>query len=565
MLAFVALILAQIVSQPAVPQTPQGPARDARPVAEGTGIIRGRVVVDDTGEPVRGCRVMLMKGGPGSPRDAYPAMAEPLFARTNEDGSYQFTRLAPGTYRLMAAPEMSSPRYVSPMVPGPGTPFGKPIELAEGQKVTAPELKLSRGGVLAGRVIDEFGEPVAYVRVNPLMRMGGGEPRQMGMSMNGTDDLGRFRLFGLRAGEYYLVAEPQNFGPPTENVRHLSTYHPSALTLAEATPIRLRAGEEIGDLEIRLTSGRTFTISGSILTSKGQPFSRRHGSPMFVESKGGGVSGTGVEVREDGTFHVRGVKPGTYSIEIQPHMRHPDDDVPADAEFGSLAITVSDADVEGVMVVTQPGASVAGVVAFDEPPTSSSPPFYVTAMPAAGMGRPFGLSGRAQVAPDGTFTLRGLFRPVYLRVMSSPDYHLASVVLDGQDITDTPTEFKAGKSGRLVVSLSRRLSELSGHVRVGQGRTDAAIVVVLGEERALWTSHASTTKYATVDDKGNYRIAGLRQGRYLAIAVPAESRPPMFDDGPEAWEALARNATAVTIGDQERKTLDLELVTERDP
>jgi hypothetical protein len=39
----------------------------------------------------------------------------------------------------------------------------------------------------------------------------------------------------------------------------------------------------------------------------------------------------------------------------------------------------------------------------------------------------------------------------------------------------------------------------------------------------------------------------------------------MFDEGPDAFEALAKEATIVTIGEQERKTLDLDLVTDRDP
>jgi protocatechuate 3,4-dioxygenase beta subunit len=232
MTALLALILAQVVSQPAVPQPP---ARDARPATDGTGVIRGRVVADDTGEPVRGCRVMLIKGGRGPQSEPYSAMAEPGFARTNADRRYEFARLAPGTYHVTAAPELSNARYISPTQLGPGMSFGKPIELADGQKMQAPEIRLPRAGVLAGRVLDENGEPIAYVRVNPLFRMGRGEPRQVGMSMTATDDLGRFRLFGLRAGEYFLVAEPQSFGPPQERVAYLPTYLPSSLTLAEAT------------------------------------------------------------------------------------------------------------------------------------------------------------------------------------------------------------------------------------------------------------------------------------------------------------------------------------------
>jgi protocatechuate 3,4-dioxygenase beta subunit len=562
--ALILVALTQVIAQPGPVPGAQAP-RDARPAPAGTGIIRGRVVADDTGDPVRGCRVMLMKAGLGPQREPYSPMAEPGFARTSEDGRYEFTRLAAGAYTVSAAPEMSNARYVSPFAPGPGMSFGKTIELADGQKIQAPEIRLPRAGVLAGRVVDEFGDPVAYVRVNPLLRMGAGEPRQAGMSMTATDDLGRFRLFGLRAGEYYLVAEPQNFSPPGEAVRYLSTYMPSALTLGEATPVRLRPGEEIGDLEIRLASGRTFTITGTVMTSKGAPFSRRLGQVSLTErTAGGGISGRGVELEEDGTFEARGVKTGNYSIEVQPMMRHPDDDVPSEAEFASVGVIVNDSDVEGMTVVTQPGATVSGEVTFDEPRPESSQPLYVMAMPASGRMMMM-LSGRGQVAPDGTFTLQGLYRPVYIRIATPPGVDLASVSLDGHDITDTPTQFKPGKTGKLLISLSTRLSELSGQVRGPRGGPVAAMVFAFGEEPALWNPHATTTKYAVAGEKGAYRIGGLRPGRYFVVAVPAGSRPPMmFDEGPDVFEALAKQATAVTVGDQERKALDLTLVSERD-
>jgi hypothetical protein len=301
------------------------------------------------------------------------------------------------------------------------------------------------------------------------------------------------------------------------------------------------------------------------MTSKGQPFARRYGYPNLVEPMAGGTSGRGVELNEDGTFVVKGVKPGTYWIEVRPMMRGPDDDIPAEAEFGHADVIVSDADVEGVTLVTQPGATVSGEVAFDTPRPESSQPVSVMAMPASGRMMMM-LSGRGQVAPDGTFTLRGLYRPVYIRIAPPPGVHLASVSLDGHDITDKPTEFKPGKTGKLLISLSTRLSELAGQVRGPQGEPVAAMVFAFGEEPALWNPHATTTKYAVAGEKGAYRIGGLRPGRYFVVAVPAGSRlPMMFDEGPDAFEALAKDATIVTIGEQERKMLDLDLVIDRDP
>jgi hypothetical protein len=68
-------------------------------------------------------------------------MTDPAFALTNDDGRYEFSGLAPGTYRVSATPEMISPRYVSPNFAKPGMPVGKPIEVADGQKVEAQEIR----------------------------------------------------------------------------------------------------------------------------------------------------------------------------------------------------------------------------------------------------------------------------------------------------------------------------------------------------------------------------------------------------------------------------------------
>jgi Carboxypeptidase regulatory-like domain len=139
------------------------------------------------------------------------------------------------------------------------------------------------------------------------------------------------------------------------------------------------------------------------------------------------------------------------------------------------------------------------------------------------------------------------------------------VTFEGQDITNAPVDFKPGTNGKLAVTLTRRSSEVSGQVRTAQGRPGSALVIAFGEDRALWTPHATTTKSASAGEKGDYKITGLRPGRYLLIAVPPGLRPWMvFEERPEAWEALAKQATLVTIGDQERKTLDLNLVSELD-
>jgi hypothetical protein len=383
-----------------------------------------------------------------------------------------------------------------------------------------------------------------------------------------NDHLGRYRLFGLPPGVYFVQAEPQDFREPGRKspIRLLPTYLPSASSLAEAAAIRVAAGQEVGELEIRLISGRTFAVRGVVMTSKGQPFSRRNGEVMFAESTaGGGMSSKSVNMKDDGTFEVDGVRPGTYSIEVHPGFRHPDDDVPEDAEYATAPVVVNGDDVDGLTVVTQPGISVAGQVVFDEPPAAGPPPFEIVASTVGSATMMYLYpSSRARVSPDGEFILKGLHRPVHVRVAPPDGYHLSSIAFNGEDITDSPIEFRAGAAGKLVVTLTRRASVLSGEVYHSE-KPASGLVMAFGEDRALWTQHATTTKWTRSYEGGRYKLSGLRPGRYLVVALPMSSASSMMNlTSADQWESLAKHATPVTIGDNERKVLNLKVVSDSD-
>ena len=545
--ALLAVALAQAPSQP--------PVRDARPAIAGTGTIRGRVVEADTGTPIRDCSLRLQ------------ASDQPtVFARTNEQGRFAFTKLPGGSYRLYAGQPGPSGRYVA-IAYGAKEPSerGKAIEIVGSQVVESIEIRLPRGAVLTGRVIDEFGEPVTYVHVSALQRVSRGGPRpSLGYSGNSTDDLGRFRVFGLAPGEYFLVAETQRHGAPDQNpIRHLPTYFPSSLSLGEATPVRVRPGQEVGELEIRLIRGRTVNISGSLMNSRGQPVTRRSGHFILNENKFGSLSGQGVALYDDGTFEIRNVRPGTYTLDAGPVPRDPEEEVPPDAEFARVPVTVGESDIEGLIVITQPGATVAGEIVFDEPPPDNTAPLQVAANPASLSGPGF-MWKVAKVGPDNTFVLKALFQPRLIRVSSPPKgYWLSSVTYDGLDITDRSIEFKPGATARLVITLTRRVSELSGRIVDALGRPALeAVVIAFGDDRIQWSPLASTTRQVESDGKGEFKLNGLRSGRYFVIAVPRNRRLPLIDEGADAWEALAKEATLVTIGNQECKTLDLTLVSD---
>ena len=81
----------------------------------------------------------------------------------------------------------------------------EPRTLGEGQTLTNVDVALPRGSVIAGRITDEFGEPIAMAQVQAqrYQYRPGGQRRLTfaGGPFVMTDDLGQFRVYGLMPGE----------------------------------------------------------------------------------------------------------------------------------------------------------------------------------------------------------------------------------------------------------------------------------------------------------------------------------------------------------------------------
>ena len=80
---------------------------------------------------------------------------------------------------------------------------------------------MPRGSVIAGRVVDEFGEPVADAiglrcgRRGPTAGAGWSDAGRMAQ----TNDIGQFRIYGLPPGDYYVSAACRNMEPMMDLMR----------------------------------------------------------------------------------------------------------------------------------------------------------------------------------------------------------------------------------------------------------------------------------------------------------------------------------------------------------
>src|SRR6266576_1153138 len=152
-MAFTCVFLALLI---AAAQQPQRPNPTPVPAAQ-TATLRGRVIAGDSGQPLRKAQVRLNQID--VPWDFTPgAGRENRVTTTGADGRYEFTNVPAGRYEVSAS--KSAFITVSWGQPRPMEP-SKPIDLAPGQNLERVDFSLSRGGVIAGRIVDEFGEPLA--------------------------------------------------------------------------------------------------------------------------------------------------------------------------------------------------------------------------------------------------------------------------------------------------------------------------------------------------------------------------------------------------------------------
>ena len=572
-MVFTPVLALTVLLQTAPVQPPRAapPPRDAPPAKEGTAVIRGRVTAADTGQPLRRAFVSLM-GGPSGQGGVVGggimtpgAPSGPRTVPTNADGRFEFSRLPAGTYRVRVTGGTYRGQYLTVAFGGKTQmDAGEAIELTDGAQFQA-NVALPRGGAIVGRVLDDFGEPVSRVSVFPVRVMPGGNFQRTGGGFNQTDDLGRFRLFGLEPGEYVVAAEARPMGgPPVEGASEgfVTTYFPSALTDREASRIRVAGTTDSGDVEIMLVRTRTFRITGTVMDSRGTIVMHPNGMLVRPEGSGGGFATNGMfNVDAAGKFTIRDVVPGDYRFVIRPMGQPPNQQQKEQprSEYAMVPLSIT-ADIEDLVVVTQPGTTVSGQVVFAEGTPQNTPTALRVFTQPAERVMVMGPQPNVTVGSNLQFTLNDLFGPQLIRLGGlPPGQALKAVMLGATDITDTPVEFKSEHSRQLQIVVTTRASALDGTVTDDRAEPSQDVMVLaIPDEKTSWKLGSPRLRMTLVS-KGKFELRGLLAGRYHVVALPRSRMMLTSDTSPEAYEALVKEATTVVVGEDDKRTLDLRV------
>ena len=537
-------------------------------------------ILSMNGEAVRKATVRLqgMSAQPGQPPSSYSET-------TDNGGKFIFDDVAPGRYTLSAdKPGFVGARYGARSNTSPGTQ----LNLTAGMEMKDLAIKMAPQGVVAGKVVDQDGDPVVSVQVQAMRHIyTRGRKQLVPTGGSSTNDLGEYRLINLAPGRYYISAtdrrtvanfsqeRPGRAGEVQEG--NITTYYPNAADVSNAVPVDVSAGGEIRGMDIRLLRAKVYTVRGKATDASGLPqpavvsFTRKEDSGNLIAVLGGGTS----PIRPDGTFEFRNIVPGTYVLQLL-QLVTVNGGQPTNLT-GRVEVTVGDANIEGLVLPLGPGPEITGTVKLEDgdissllKPAQNTPGAGVAVNPLVVQPGRLALNLMAtenipsairptQVKDDGTFQFSAVGTGKYvLNVISlPPGTYLKSARFAGQDVTNALIDTTSGNGGTLDILLSSKAASVTGSIQNEKGEPLAGVMAT------LWPKipDASPTGGARVsftDQSGGFQFKGLAPGDYEVAAW--EDLDPGLAQSAEFLSHFTSDTSAVTLAEGATVSKDLKPV-----
>jgi hypothetical protein len=496
--------------------------------------IQGKVVEAKSGQPIRKVNVEVM-GGAGQSYERYSAT-------TIGDGTFTIEHLKPGRYEVT----LERTGFVQTAKRGEQATF----TLQPGQNLSGLVFKLQAAGVIAGKIVDIDGDPMAGVSVSAGMTgtvTGGTERYPVG---NGsTNDLGEYRIVDLRPGKYLISAAPsqrasvvhaEEKGKAKEQLIYASTYYPGTVDKSRAIAVEVHAGD-VASANFGVLMTHAYRVSGMVAGVPSGAMVR-----FFLISKSGSADmGSPEDLREGNRFECENVLPGTYVAMLlvvkgmlnggQPEMQ---------MVRLNPSIEVDKNDVEGVQLQAESGGQIRGIFRLDTGEKFDWTQLSVSLLPIeenpsetfSGMAMAMAYSGArasSAVNSDGTFEIKNVPGGNYQLVVGAHsdrlrNYYAKSIIFGGRDVADSG--FGLNGDVYLDVVVSAKGATIEGNVVDSKGQPVAygtVAVVPNLEHRARPDSY----QREPTDEHGYFIARGLNPGSYVVMAfeeLQEDVRQPEF-------------------------------------
>lgn len=507
--------------------------------------IEGQVVADANGTPLRRVQIILAPLDAGRPA---------LGTQTDENGRFVLRDIEPGPYQLSA---QRDGYLTTSTFRRNGARMPSRFSLGRTDSVSSVEFRLRPWSVVSGKIRFEDGDPAVGVRVDLYrqyhLRGRRGFARVMSAA---TNDRGEYRIHGLAPGPYYVAVEFEgdrtgpgvedqpridNYGGEVSVPSYTTTFYPGSMNLRDATPVRLREGDDLTGIDmylrpverVKLAGRITSGISGETLTT----------GSITLERLDAGNTGTlpaPIDVRfdPDGRFHIANVAPGSYQMWVDASVENT-------RLLGRQALLVTNGNIEDLEIVVVPSREWSGEVVFargaDAPRGYEARVVLEPRSERGGVITPSPQRGKFDVtlAPSETYD-------VFVNNLPG-DLYVSEVRVLGDDVRASGLSAYMVSNQPFQIVLDSRGGRIAGRVSSASSASGfndpawpgASVALIPDPPRNRLQQYRETS----ADDYGRFQVNGIVAGRYILTAWLDEPGCDIFDEA----NLDACRATGMTV------------------
>jgi 5-hydroxyisourate hydrolase-like protein (transthyretin family) len=528
-------------------------------------------------------------------------IGEKSLPTTDAQGRFTIENLDAGSYRISVVAGGYVRQEYGQRYPGAS---GSLITTAAGQSLKDIVIRMTPTATISGIVRNGRGKPAIDVPVQLLKESYNsmGQRVTQVVASSHTDDRGEYRLYWITPGHYFLSAgtspavstrgsaivgnRPTTESAPT--VAYPITFFPGVPEMSAASVIDVLPDTPV-TADFSLSEQSLYKVSGRILDPTGKPAASAQLTLVYQNPAGSSdsITGTSTYNAASGDFEFRNLAPGSYYVQaaaLQISVSTPLQNAAhlagtaytssastitgtsgaftaTVAGRGSTPITVTNANIENVVVMMSPTFSIKGRLSVvGKLQTTDLGSLRVQLRRSGGSIASSDTMPpiSAIVAADGTFQLNEVAPGEYRVTFPSSrlNYYIKEMKYGATDAFDSPIRVSVGTSDTLEIVLGASVAQINGTVLDDKLQPFAGVQVVLVPDAHRDRSELFRT--ASTDQNGRFTIPGVSPGDYKAFAWESIESYGYFD--PELLKRDDAKGQRIKIQESDKVNVDLKVI-----